>query len=219
MKPGKPLQRKTPMKPGKPMARKSSLQAKPKAKLLRQRLCEACRVVKFRPERDNVTWCSPDCGVTVATQRVAANEARAHRNALANVKPLSHWEAVTERVVNGLVLVRDADKPCISCGTWTTVMWQAGHYLSKGAHPELRFQLLNIHKQCHRCNVALSGNQIQYRIGLVPRIGVEAVEWLEGPHPAAKNTREGLAQIRKEAAAETRRLERERAGQPTLEAA
>lgn len=86
------------------------------------------------------------------------------------------------------------------------MQWEAGHYLSKGARPELRFVLANINLQCHRCNVQLSGNQAKYRIGLVDKIGEAAVEELEGPHPPAKFTREGLEALRRQIAAMTRQL-------------
>lgn len=203
------LKRKTPMPRGKALVRTQPMRASVSVKVLRIRLCEGCRQVKFRPARENVTWCSDECGAAVGLARVAAQQARQHRAALKDSKPIAHWLELTERVVNHLVLVRDFDRPCISCDTRSTVAWQAGHYLSVGSHPELRFDLTNIHKQCHRCNVALSGNQIQYRLRLVPHIGLPAVERLEGPHPPAKFTREGLALIRKEAAAQARALKKD----------
>jgi hypothetical protein len=58
----------------------------------------------------------------------------------------------------------------------------AGHYRSTAAAPELRFHLDNIHKQCEQCNTSKSSNAVEYRIALVKKIGVEKVEWLEGPH-------------------------------------
>ena len=60
--------------------------------------------------------------------------------------------------------------------------WHAGHYLSRGAHPELALEPLNIWRQCAPCNTHLSGNQIEFRKGLIARQGVALVEWLEGPH-------------------------------------
>lgn len=63
------------------------------------------------------------------------------------------------------------------------VQYAAGHYLSKGAHGNLRFHEWNIQKQCNRnCNKGKSGNQVEYRKELINRIGLEGVEFLEGPH-------------------------------------
>lgn len=109
---------------------------------------------------------------------------RVQREAL---KKHGEWESDLQKLVNKWVrVVRDRDLPCISCGTTTTVQWEAGHYISRGANNTLRFVLDNIHKQCHRCNVQLSSNAVMYRIGLVKKIGAERVEWLEGPHEAKK---------------------------------
>lgn len=157
--------------------------------------------------------CSPHCAVALveasnakAAASVERRASRVHREKLADSKPLSHWLKVTERVVNHFILTRDARFGCISCGTNSTVLWQAGHYLSVGAHPELRFHPGNINKQCCRCNVQLSGNQAAYRIGLVERHGIELVDGLEGPNAMAKLTREALSDIRREFAARTKAI-------------
>lgn len=204
-----PMQRSTPLRNTKPLVRQQPMRASGKVQVLRPRMCEVCRV-KFRPARDNVTWCSPDHGAEVALRRVAADAARKHKEKLADIKPLQHWLKATERVVNHFVLTRDHDKPCISCGTCDTVQWEAGHYLSVGSHPELRFDLANIHKQCHRCNHNQSGNQAAYRLNLVPRIGQAEVDRLEGPHPTAKYMREALAQLRRDISRRTRELKKGR---------
>jgi len=41
----------------------------------------------------------------------------------------------------------------------------------------------------------MSGNITLYRINLIKKIGIERVEWLEGPHPPAKWTIEELQGI------------------------
>lgn len=135
----------------------------------------------------------------------ARKEARELKTAKDDAKPLGHWLKLTEAVVNAFVLQRDRERPCISCGTFKTVQWEAGHYRNVGSYPEIRFDLRNITKQCHRCNCDLHGNKDNYRIGYVERNGQEPMDWLEGPHPTANYTREGLAQLR----AEVRRLGRE----------
>ena len=175
----------------------------------RERRCKVCSAF-FRPVRSIQTWCSPDCGVTLANRLVGEKQAREHRAKLADSKPLSHWLDLTQRVVNAYVLARDEGKPCISCGCWDAFAWDAGHYLSRGARPELRFELDNIARQCAACNRHKGGNQTQYRLGLLARIGAERVEGLEGPHTTAKFTREGLAELRRQVAAMTRALEKRR---------
>jgi hypothetical protein len=104
-----------------------------------------------------------------------AKEKKVRKEAL---KTRSEWLKDLQDVFNTFIRLRDKDKPCISCGTFTGKM-NAGHYKSVGGSPELRFNELNVHKQCEYCNTHLSANLIEYRIGLVKRIGVEQVEFLE----------------------------------------
>ena len=200
------MKRSQPLKPGKGFKR-PQIERKPKEP--RERRCKVCSAF-FKPFRSIQTWCSPECGVELATRLVGKKQAREHREKLADSKPLSHWLDLTQRAVNAYVLARDAGKPCISCGCWDAFAWDAGHYLSRGARPELRFELDNIARQCAACNRHKGGNQTQYRLGLVARIGVARVEALEGPRPPAKFTREGLAELRKQMAALTRQALRAR---------
>jgi len=72
---------------------------------------------------------------------------------------------------------RDEGKPCISCGRYTDL--EAGHYYSAGHYPSLEFNEDNVHGQCDRCNRHLHGNQIEYRKGLIERIGGDRVEMLD----------------------------------------
>ena len=120
-----------------------------------------------------------------------------------------------QAAVNEFICLRDGHLPCISCDSlpndydlMTGSRWDAGHYRSVGACPELRFEPLNIHRQCVRCNRNLSGNAVEYRIRLVLRIGAEKVDWLEGPHPARKYTVEEIKAIKADYRAKTRELKR-----------
>lgn len=139
-----------------------------------------------------------DAEIAAREQRKRDKEARAKwRERKAEVKPLKHWEDLTQRVVNDYIRERDRNLPCISCGTWTTVQWEAGHFRSRGKASHLRYHEDNIHAQCHQCNVHLSGNQQQYRINLIAKIGAERVEALENNNAPHRYTREELDAIRK----------------------
>lgn len=152
-----------------------------------------------------------DAEIAAREQRKRDKEARAKwRKRKAEVKPLKHWEDLTQRVVNDYIRERDRDLPCISCGTWTTVQWEAGHFRSRGKASHLRYHEDNIHAQCHHCNVHLSGNQQQYRINLIAKIGAERVEALENNNTPHRYTREELDAIRKRYRALLRELVRAR---------
>lgn len=164
--------------------------------------CKCCPE-KFIPRTTTQTVCSPKCALQLAKQlssRKQKQQEKAERAAWnkrkADVKPLKHWEDATQRVVNDYIRERDRDLPCISCGTWVTVQWEAGHFRSRGAASHLRYNEDNIHKQCHRCNAELSSNAIPYRAALVVKIGSERVEALENNNTTHRYTREELKSIR-----------------------
>lgn len=167
------------------MTRKSPMPAKsPKA---RPKRCKVCREL-FEKQRMGQVVCSSKCAGELAKQE-REKQARADYRARkeANKSRADHL-AEAQDAVNAYVRARDEDLPCISCGRHHQGQYHAGHYLSRGARPELRFNLDNIHKQCAPCNNHLSGNAVLYRVGLIAKIGLERVEALEGPQEPAKYT-------------------------------
>ena len=119
----------------------------------------------------------------------AAKEKRArqeHKQRKEAVKTRSEWLKQAQTVFNQYIRLRDAGQPCISCQRHHQGQYHAGHYLTVGACPELRFTELNVHKQCSACNNHLSGNLVNYRINLIKKIGLDKVEWLEGKHEPLK---------------------------------
>ena len=137
-----------------------------------------------------------------------AAERKLRREARERLKTRRDWLKEAQAAVNRYVRLRDADKPCISCGTFKAAQWDAGHYMSAGGHPATRLDPRNIHRQCSACNSHKSGNLLMYRLGLIERVGIEVVEWLEGPHEPAKWTIEQLKQVKAEYTAKARELER-----------
>ena len=96
---------------------------------------------------------------------------------------LGDWKKrLQERYFNKFILLRDKGKPCISCGRLTGCKVNAGHFLSVGSHPELRFNEDNVALQCEHCNSFLSGNPVEYEKRLREKIGNERVDFLKGPH-------------------------------------
>jgi hypothetical protein len=100
---------------------------------------------------------------------------------------------------NRFIVLRDWEDPCISCGRYHDVVkWNAGHFQSVGARADLRFNEDNCHKQCARpCNKDLSGNVIEYRKGLLRKIGRNKVLILEGPPGKANWTRDEIRAIKR----------------------
>ena len=130
-----------------------------------------------------------------AEQRKRSDERKADRARKQELKPLSYWTERAQKQVNRYIRMRDRGKPCISCSTPWAPNFQAGHWLTTKARPELRFHLDNIAAQCVQCNLFKSGNQQLYRVALVQRIGSERVESLEGPHALPRWRKEDYQRI------------------------
>jgi len=192
---------------------------------LKPRKCRSCGVV-FQRQRSMQSVCSPACAAAWSAKQRAQKEARAKREerksirqALEKAKTRGQHLKELQAAFNAWIRMRDAGQPCISCGrpaSWRG-QWDAGHFMSRGSSPALRFDPANVHKQCDPCNVHLSGDLVRYRVNLVKKIGLAEVERLEGPHPPLKLTIPEIVEMKVHYRAEVRRLKK--ATQPELEEA
>jgi hypothetical protein len=165
-----------------------------------------CRVCKepFMPRTTIQPCCySYQCQVTYATAHALKAETRRKsaerkktREAKERIKTRSERLADAQRWFNKYIRLRDREDACISCGRFHSGQYHAGHYRTVGASPELRFNELNVHKQCSACNNHLSGNIVNYRMALVRKIGLDAVAMLEGHHEAKHYTNEEIEEIK-----------------------
>jgi len=204
-----------------------SLQGKHKERKCCARGCR--NLAKYLGPRNGLkkqlAWCSDECGERLAIAALAkkrAEDAKAERaEHMERKKAIERKKDVmpkTQADFNAMIRERDHDEACISCGRFdhqipehhTGGKWDCGHYLSVGSHRELRFEPLNTHKQCKQCNRDKSGNAGKYRRGLIERIGLKMVEWLEGPHEPKRYTVEQLREMGETFRAARRRMKRER---------
>jgi Bacteriophage Lambda NinG protein len=158
--------------------------------------CKSCgqEFVKVRPLQ---RACSPSCALWIAQDKRQTDDRKQTKAKLAKLKPRAQWMQEAQAAFNAWIRYRDKDQGCISCGTRDGKK-NAGHYYSVGAKPELRFEPLNVHLQCERCNTYLHGNLIAYREGLVDRIGRCGMYLLEQSVPAKKYTVDDLKSIKEE---------------------
>ena len=161
--------------------------------------CKVCKA-EFKPRLPMQKVCCIECAQALAQSDRIKKERKesiaARREAKQKLKSRADWMREAQAAFNAYIRARDAHLPCISCGRFHDGQWHAGHYLSVGARPELRFEELNVHKQCAPCNNHLSGNAVLYRKGLIAKIGADRVDWLEGSHKAKKYTVDELVQIK-----------------------
>ncbi len=193
---------------------------------------KACRA-KFVPDRPFQKACGIPCSIVVGKEDQAKKRAkldldqqklerRQHREAKEKLKTRNQHLADTQDAFNAMIRERDHDLPCVSCDDPNPPQrvggqWDAGHFLSRGAHPELRFNRDNCHKQCKTCNGG--GGRFRHKdktvsakfeLELLKRIGPERLAVLKGPNEAPKWTIEQLNEMKREFRAETRQLKKQR---------
>lgn len=133
-----------------------------------------------------------------AAEKTERAETRRRKEAIKTIPELTK-EA--QAAFNAFIRERDRDKPCICCGKPLGFgevggAFDCGHYRSTGSAAHLRFNENNAHAQRKVCNRWGAGRAVDYRIGLVARIGLEAVEALESDNRIHRWTRDELTAIR-----------------------
>jgi len=169
--------------------------------------CKFCQL-EFIPERQFQSVCSVQCAWGQVNERNRKKVKKADRKRKQELKTNGELLREAQKEFNAYIRLRDHGNNCISCGKKSGAKINAGHYKTVKAYPELRFDELNVHLQCEWCNSYLSGNITKYREGLIKKIGLEKVEWLEGPHEPKKYTREQIIEIKKKYSKMRRELEK-----------
>jgi len=153
--------------------------------------------------------CSFSCAIdlTVAEKKKVQRKGelilrRADKVTREGQKTRSDYIKAAQTAFNLYVRTRDAKKPCICCGKPLAAEsigggFDCGHYRSVGSAPHLRFEENNAHGQTKQCNRWGAGRAVDYRLGLIARIGLEAVEALEADQAPRKHTVDELKAIKK----------------------
>lgn len=178
------------------------------------RPCPICRN-SFVPAKPMQAVCSPRCAVKKVKQAKVDERARIKTRKEA-IKTLPVLKAEAQQAFNAFIRERDKDLPCICCGQPLSAgdvggAYDCGHYRSVGSAPQHRYNELNAHAQRKQCNRWGAGRAVDYRLGLIARIGLEAVEALESDNQPRKWTRDELAAIRDEYRQKLKQLKKERA--------
>lgn len=170
---------------------------------MKPKRCKVCKS-KYTPKRMGQRVCGPGCALFLAKSERAKKE-RAQlladrRKVREKLKTRSDWMREAQTAVNKYVRLRDHGLPCISCGSMPEQKFggtmDCGHYRSVGSSPGTRFDLRNMAAQCVRCNRHLGGNAVEFRKGLIERIGLEEVEALEADNTVHKWTVDELKEIK-----------------------
>lgn len=133
-----------------------------------------------------------------AVKRADVIDTRARKEKL---KRIPDYIKEAQVAFNAYIRERDKNKPCVCCGQPLGSgdvggSFDCGHYRSTGSASHLRFNEDNAHGQRKVCNRWGAGRAVDYRIGLVARIGVDRVEALESDNQPRKWLKEDLLHIR-----------------------
>ena len=166
--------------------------------------CKICRA-EFVKRSMTHKCCSPECAEIFGREQTKKQVAKKEREEVKvrkeKLKRLPDWIADAQTIFNKYIRLRDVGLPCICCGRINEAqntlggVFDAGHYRSRGSAGHLRFHEDNCHAQLKHCNRWGAGRAVDYRIGLIQRIGLERVEALEANNIPHKWTVEELKEI------------------------
>jgi hypothetical protein len=171
--------------------------------LIKPKRTSKCRICKSEYIKRSMAHkvCGTDCAVALNDSDKRRKEAKIDKVCKEALKSLSDLKREAQTVFNAFIRERDklSGYTCISSGRpldWSGNQVDAGHYRSIGSASHLRFNEHNVHAQSKLDNLYLSGNAVDYRIGLIKRIGLPFVEALESDQAIKKWTREELVELK-----------------------
>jgi hypothetical protein len=141
--------------------------------------CKNCKE-KFEPKTFLQKYCFKDECMKVFVEKTKEKAWKEKKQKMQqDLETVQDYVKMAQIIFNKYIRLRDKGNVCISCQKPINGVSHASHYLSAGGHSNVRFNEDNVWVSCYKCNVMLSGNQVEYRKALIKKIGIERVEWLE----------------------------------------
>ena len=141
--------------------------------------CKHCKN-KFTPIRFNMKYCIETECLRAFAEEIKQKTWKATKIRMkTDLKTTQDWLKEAQSIFNKYIRLRDEGLLCVSCNTIPKKK-NCGHYFSQGGHSNVRFDEDNCHLQCEHCNTYLSGNLLNYQIGIEKRIGEERLIELQG---------------------------------------
>ncbi|RUP37030.1 MAG: hypothetical protein EKK63_15790 [Acinetobacter sp.] len=147
--------------------------------------CAICKT-KFHPQNSSLekTCQNQECKFDYAMkvveknrkekEKAAKQEWKAQKAVLTeSARKKSWYESQLEREVRTIIRLIDKNCPCIACGTYDTIRWDAGHYHSSGGSRYIRYHADNIFISCYTCNCRKGGNQTGMKLNIDRVFGSE----------------------------------------------
>lgn len=130
-----------------------------------QRKCVQCKD-KFTPQNNTQICCSPKCAIDYMKSKKANDWQKEKKVLKDKLMTKSDYLNICQKVFNTYIRTRDKNKNCISCDKKLVGKFDAGHFFSVGAYPNLRFNENNVFGQCVHCNRDKHGNVKEYDLRL-----------------------------------------------------
>lgn len=130
-----------------------------------QRKCVSCKD-KFTPQNNTQVVCSIACSIQFMKSKKANDWQKEKKVLKEKLMTKSDYLNICQKVFNTYIRTRDKDKNCISCNKKLVGKYDAGHFFSVGAYPNLRFNENNVFGQCVHCNRDKHGNVKEYDLRL-----------------------------------------------------
>jgi hypothetical protein len=130
-----------------------------------QRKCVSCKD-KFTPQNNTQVVCSIACSIQFMKSKKANDWQKEKKVLKEKLMTKSDYLNICQKVFNTYIRTRDKDKNCISCNKKLVGKYDAGHFFSVGAYPNLRFNENNVFGQCVHCNRDKHGNVKEYDLKL-----------------------------------------------------
>ncbi len=173
-----------------------------------KRMCKHCKKWNEDFIKTNIAvFCDVDCAYKFAVAKQEKEQAKLIKKLKSNgvkkekaeraetkqrkkeLMTRSQWYNRLQGLVNQYVrLVRDINEPCCTCGTSNpSIKYDAGHFFTRAARSDIRFELTNIHKQCSvRCNQHGSGMRNEHEKFIIEKYGQDHLDWLILEKPPLK---------------------------------
>jgi hypothetical protein len=149
--------------------------------IVKPKKCIICKA-KFTPFKTTQRVCSTKCALIFvgkdSKKKVKKQEKenrKEKRKYIEDNKSIKQLIAEAKKPYQKWIRFRDANQPCISCGSTTADIWDGGHFYKAELYTGMIFNENNVHKQCRKCNSFLGGNENNYRLGLIKRYGMDYV--------------------------------------------
>ena len=181
---------------------------------VKKKKCKECRK-SFQPFNSMTKACSVKCALALVSKEKERKFNAETRKLKDKIKTLNELLSEAQDAFNKYIRIRDQGKPCPSCGRsedeiiaaqgWKTGgAFDAGHYRSRGAASQLRFNLIQVWRECKSCNGG--GGKYshkdhtktqRYRATLVERLGEERVAQIDNDNRQSRYTKEYARRVKR----------------------